>query len=427
VLPNAHLHLVREPTDDAERQAFVRQLASPLNGRVVAEIRPGARNLAWLAAALLEGLGKDLDAGGTGRNAGRNWRRVSDWLVGLTTSDIFVSRIQLLGPEEWQLLIELAIEADARLWLIVQQEHLRESQQALTDSWPVVDVSWGEFEQMWAATAGAAGGADELSTLSGAGLPAAFPLIPDDDFTSFLAACDRVMPAADVERVELAFDCGFDSIRERVSAGQVELWAECIRELVSEAGSVREAVARVRGAQAALFLAGWWLRLDLRLFELRHETRAQLALSDELAAAFNRYPTPQWAAIAAVRVTTHGSPQSLSELSIADGERMVSTNDGNADASARTTAASVRAHVASRARDGAGASAPLFVKEGNSSGTAETRLPLEARGVQRILRRIGDEIGVELVDRKSSRNESDRDWARRRGFSMRTLVGDDDA
>jgi hypothetical protein len=67
------------------------------------------------------------------------------------------------------------------------------------------------------------------------------------------------------------------------------------------------------------------------------------------------------------------------------------------------------------------------VREGNSSGTAETRLPLEARGVQRILRRIGDEIGVELVDRKSSRNESDREWARRRGFSMRTLAGDDDA
>jgi hypothetical protein len=425
VRPDAHLYLVREPTDDAERQAFVRQLASPLDGRVVAEIRPGARNLAWLAAALLEGLGKDLDAGGAGRNAGRNWRRVSDWLVGLTTSDIFVSRIQLLRPEEWQVLIELAIEADARLWLIVQQEHLRKSQQALIDTWPVVEVPWDEFEQTWAATEGTGAATDDLS--SSPGLPAPFPLVPDDDFTSFLAVCDRILSAEDVERVERAFDHGFDSVRELVSAGQIELWAERMRELVSETGSAREAVARVRGAQAALFLAGWWLRLDLRLFELRWETQAQLALTDELAAAFSRYPTPQWAAIAAVRATTHGSPQSLSELSIADGERVVSTNDGNADAHARTTAASVRAHVASRARDGAGASAPLFVKEGNSSGTAETRLPLEARGVQRILRRIGDEIGVELVDRKSSRNESDREWARRRGFSMRTLAGDDDA
>jgi hypothetical protein len=425
VLPEGHLYLVREPTDDAERQTFLRQLASPLDGRVLGEIRPGARNLAWLAASLLQGLGKDLDAGGAGRNAGRNWRRVSDWLVGLDVHDIFVSRIQLLGPQEWQLLIELAIETDARLWLIVQQEHLRESHQALVDAWPVVDVPWDKFEQMWEAKKGVGAAAESASSPRPLATP--FPLIPDDDFTSFLAVCDRVLPTADVEVVERAYDHGSDSARALLGAGQVELWPERMRELVSEVSSAREAVARVRGAQATFFRAGWWLRLDLRLFELRWETQVQLTLTHELAAAFSRYPAPQWAATAALRGATRRSPQGLAELVITDGEQLVSVNDGDDDRVGRISAASVRAHVASRARDGAGASAPLFVKEGNSSGTAETRLPLEARGVQRILRRIGDEIGVELVDRKSSRNESDREWARRRGFSMRTLAGDDDA
>jgi hypothetical protein len=424
VRPEARLHLVREPTDNAERQTFVRRLASPLDGRVVAEVRPGARNLAWLAASLLEGLGKDLGAGGTGRNAGRNWRRVSDWLVGLNARDIFVSRIQLLAPQEWQLLIELALETETRLWLIVQQEHLRGSHQELIDTWPVADMSWDEFEQMWTEKSVAAETEADKSSRSRR-QPVLFPMIPDDDFTSFLAVCDRVLAAEDAERVERAFDHGSDSASKLLGAGQVELWAECVRELVSNLSSVREALARVRGAQAAFFLAGWWLRLDLRLFELRWETQSQLELTDELAVAFSRYPAPQWAAIALLRVATHDSPHSLAELSIADGERLMA--DNSADFAARTMAVSVGAHVASRARDGADASASLFVKEGNSSGTADTRSPLEARGVQRILRGIGDEIGLELVERKSSRVENDREWARRRGFAMRTLAGDDNA
>ncbi len=410
------LYLVRDPDDAPERIAFLRRLADSDRGRVVAEVRPGARGLAWLAAAVLEGVGKDLDAGGTGRNAARNWRRASDWLIGGGVSDLFVSRVQLLDADDLELLVELAAEVDTRLWFVVQQTHLRQTHEDVVASWPFEQMTWEAFEEHWEPDAACAATGEALATA--AELP--FPLIPDDDFMTFLATCEGVLSRSAYKRVDDAFDRGHAAV---AAVGQTgDGWQSIVRQLLEDASTVAEATARTRGAQAALFMKGLWLRLDQRLFGLRWDSQTHIELTPPLLAAVSRFPAPQWAAVAVLRALSHKGPAELSELRIgevSDSRVCIAGREHGLSGTARRL---VLAHLAARARDGAGHLDPFFTKEGNSAGTAEQREPLGPRGVQRILRKVGNEIGVELIERKSSWTvEDDAEWARRRGLVLRVL------
>jgi hypothetical protein len=417
VLPEPGLFVVFDPQDAPERTAFLRRLNGNDHGRVVAEVRPGARNLSWVAAAILEGLGKDLNAGGTGRNAARNWRRASDLLIGTGTTDLFVSRVQSLSSAEWESLVELAAEVGARLWLVIQQSHLRRTHEEVTQAWPFASLPWEQFEQQWE-TASAAEDAVEARAAT---TPEPFPQVPDDDFTTFLDTCGRVLKRSAAKRVDSAFERGRALAATIAKADGGSGWQSSVRELLDDPSNLPEAVARVRGAQAALFLDGLWLRLDQRLFALRWESQAQLELTPALAAAINRYASTQWAALAALRALTQAGVVEHAEARLGDVSD-TTIRIGGREHPLGQVSRHVFAQVAARARDGAGDADPLFTKEGSSAGTAEEREPLRMRGVQRILRAVGDEIRVELIERKSSWNpEDDAEWARRRGLVLRPL------
>jgi hypothetical protein len=415
-LPEPGLYIVRDPEDLPSRASFLRQLSDPVAGRVVCEIRPGARGKHWVAAAVLEGLGKDIELGTIGRSATRMLERAADWLIGYRVTDLFVSRCQIVTSREWQLLAELSAETNARLWLIVQQEHLRRRQRELTQSWPFTSRSWEAFEKEWSAVA-ASEPTDEAQPSPN---EANFPAIPEDDFTTFLATSRRVIRAPALSRVEEAFNLGRGRIAEALAGG--ESWQSSLRRLVEEARARDEAITRIRGAQAGAFLEGRWLRLDLRLFGLRWETQVARELTPPLLAALAAFPSAQWSAVAAVSVLTGATPAEVAALPLDSVDDDVIELGGQRWSLPPAAAAFLQAQAATRAREGAELADPLFRSDDRSGGSRQTATPLAGRGAQRILRRIGNLIGLELVERKSEpAREDDETWARRRGLSLRFL------
>lgn len=410
---SAGLYLVRDPADRREHLDHLRGLASQPAGPVLAEPRPGSRGMQWVAAAILEGLGKDLDAGPGTRSAGRMWLRTLDWLIAFEVSDLIVTRAQEVRVDEWRLLVEAATEADLRLWLIVQQENLRRGEREFIAAWPFAELDWEEFETRWPAL-------DQTPTSAEVEQAEQdFPRVPDDDFISFWASAEALLSAEQFVLVERAFDAGMDC---HSSLDNGESWQSTIRGIVEGSGSVDEAVARIRGAQATLFLAGSWLRLDSQKFRLAWEAREQAAMTPALAASLSRYQLPQWTALGAVRAVTHAGPTELAELRIGDVDGGVISVNGRRHEVPIYARPLIRAQVAARARDGGIPEDPLFHSDCGAIKPRVEPAPLTAAGTQRLLRQLGNQLGVTLIERKASRAvEDDAKWGQRRGLSLRSL------
>lgn len=419
MLPNPRMNLIWEPDDRPERGGFLRALANRQAGRVVCEMRPGARGLAWLAASVAEGLGKDIDSGGAGRNAAKMWRRAADWMVGEEITHLFVNRAQLLSASELTALLDFAVDTDCELWAVFQQTHLRRGHVALVREWPLRQLDWASFEGTWSDSSAES---DEQPPA-----PASrFPRIPEDDFTTFLSTCDRVLPSRDLAAVEAAFVAGRAATQAWIAGeglGQPDSWAHHLRSLIGDCLSRDEALTRLRGAQVSLFLAGFWLRVDQRLLSLRWESQARLSLDDELTAALRRFASPQSAAIAVVRAVSSSDPLSIASLRVGDvDEQAVSFRLERPFEVPRRARGILRAQLAARTRAGAQDTDGFFVDGMSDSKPSRPERAMTARGVQRVLRAVGDEIGVDLVGRKSDwAAEDDRSWARRVGLVLRPL------
>ena len=419
MLPNPRMNLIWEPDDRPERADFLRALANRQAGRVVCEMRPGAKGLAWLAASVAEGLGKDIDSGGAGRNAAKMWRRAADWMVGEEIAHLFVNRAQLLSASELTSLLDFAVDTDCELWVVFQQTHLRRRHVTLVREWPLRQLDWASFEEIWSDSR--AESDEQTSAPVGR-----FPRIPEDDFTTFLSTCDRVLTRRDLASVEAAFVAGREATQAWIAAegvGQTDAWAQHLRSLIGDCLSRDEALTRLRGAQVSLFLAGSWLRVDQRLLSMRWESQARLSLDEKLTAALRRFASPQSAAIAVVRAVSSSDPLSIASLRVGDvDEQAVSFRLGRPFEVPSGARGILRAQLAARARAGAQESDGFFIDGKSDAKPSRPEQAMTARGVQRVLRAVGDEIGVDLVGRKSDWGlEDDRTWARRVGLVLRTL------
>lgn len=420
MLPNPRMNLIWEPDDRPERGDFLRALANRQAGRVVCEMRPGAKGLAWLAASVAEGLGKDIDSGGAGRNAAKMWRRAADWMVGEEITHLFVNRAQLLSASELTSLLHFAVDTDCELWVVFQQTYLRRGHVALVREWPLRELDWASFERVWSDPPG------ENENEQPSTPPTCFPRIPEDDFTTFLATCERVLTGEGMAAVEAAFAAGRAATQDWLAGGgleQTDSWAQCLRSLIGDCLSRDEALTRLRGAQVSLFLAGFWLRVDQRLLSLRWESQARLSLDDELTAALRRFASPQSAAIAVVRAVSSSDPLSIASLRVGDvDEQAVSFRLERTFEVPRRARGILRAQLAARARAGVQDTDGFFVDGMSDSKPSRPEQAMTPRGVQRVLRAVGDEIGVDLVGRKSDWGfENDRTWARRVGLVLRPL------
>jgi hypothetical protein len=413
------IYLVTDADDDPQRAGFTASLNDVHSGCVVAQIRAGTRNLTWIGRAIGEALGKNATSSSSSRNEDLIWDRVSDWIAGEEISDLIINRAHLLGSGHWSSLIEMAALNDCALWLIVQQPTLGRTLSDTVRNWAVHPITWEEYESRWHDKSAfvASSGDDEGAEAE------LFPLVPEDDFLTFIASAERVLDRSDFRRAEGVYETEREASAvwlESVDRDESLSWAGRIRESLVDSSSFPEALTRLRAAQAALFVRGLWLKVDLRLFRLGFHGAGSQLLTAELADRLRTQTNPLWAAAAVVRAATGCSVSKLVAVPINGVARDCATVivDRVRHSIPGYARGILRAQLQQRALDGASGDDPLFVTRRTYG---EQPKPLHERGAQRVLRNLSSEIGIELVARKESWTEDDAAWLKRQGINLVVL------
>jgi hypothetical protein len=416
--PANGIFLVVDVDDDPGRAEFTRGLNDATAGRLVAEIRPGTRRIMWVARVLGEALGKSIDVSSTSRNQNLIWDRISAWVAGEQIQDIIINRAHLLGRAEWDALVELAATSTSRLWFIVHQPTLARSLNEAVEAWGIQPVDWATYQANWDSPAAAAAATPDAEDKR-----PDFARVPEDDFLTFLSTSETILDRTQYRQVEAVFDHARCAAEEWLATCEhsPEGWSSLVRTTVEVAATLPEAIAALRGTQTAFFLGGLWLKGDLRKFKIAFNAVGAIKFDDKLATELRRYSNPNWAASAVMRVITGSGLTALAELPINAIDTTASTitlggRDYPVPMSARGI---IRAQLELRAWQGASEADPVLAVQRTFLSDAQ---PYSARVMQKNLRVMSRELGVELLALKESwKGEGDADWLRHRGITLIAL------
>ena len=427
-LPDARLHLVVDPSDLPEHTTFIQSLHDQGERRIVCEIRPDGRgSLDWLAAAVLRGLGKKSDRAGTGRNAQVSWRRATAWAAAADLQHLFVSRAQLLTRRDLQALIDLAVLADCDLWLIQQSERPpRQVRDALNEI-PLRCWSFEQFRRHWAEAA--AETEQPAKTKAKTAAPktrrtVSYSELPADEFPTFLATCEELLPAKQFHDVESDFERAFRETTtwlKRAKQPDTDAHAFVIA-LLENRQTRPEMIVALRAAQVAFFHQRLLLKADIDRLLAQRAAMIDDKRSDDVAEAVATYASTSHAAAATIcffqRDPTLRKAAALTVGDIgADGSLV------NGEAVPDPLRVPLRAQRLMRLLDGAAESEALFVTEKKlKNGDARSIAPTSARGLQTLVRAVTRESGLPLVVRyEVSRKSSEQKWALAVGLAVQPL------
>lgn len=160
--------------------------------------------------------------------------------------------------------------------------------------------------------------------------------------------------------------------------------------LVGACSDPYETLARLRGAQSALFLAGWLAAFDTGAVVAAHATAHGSPLDDAAIGLLRGYTSTQPAALGVIALASRAPADTIARLTIADVDRRTgSIRIGNRHHALLGAAAGIaRAHRLARVRSGATTDRPLF-----TARHAADR-PLKPGGVRRQLRELARETGL---------------------------------
>jgi len=221
----------------------------------------------------------------------------------------------------------------------------------------------------------------------------AFPAVPDTDFPLFLSACEELLDRADADRVLATHAAEHARTRawlhEQRRPGATVI-AGRLGALVGACSDPHETLARLRGAQSALFLAGWLAAFDAGALVAAHATAHGSPLDDAAIGLLRRYTSTQRAALGVIALASRAPADTIARLTVADVDRRTgSIRIGNRRHALPGAAAGIaRAHRLARVRSGATTDRPLF-----SARHAPGR-QLKPAGVQRQLHELTRETGL---------------------------------
>jgi hypothetical protein len=117
-------------------QRAIEDLAAPAFGCLVVTPTPGTQSVGVLLQDLVRATGAPIPP---------NWGPLTGGMVSATTEllrharvrDVYVLRAHRLAPKGWSQLIDLAIQAPCRLWLVIHQERPSRAQLRLLQRYPV--------------------------------------------------------------------------------------------------------------------------------------------------------------------------------------------------------------------------------------------------------------------------------------------------
>ncbi len=369
--------------DDAEPTRTLLARSDPATGLIVVQVRPGMRHLGWIAKDVLSALGQSLAPRTTGRIAAEDIARCRAWLRGHRVAHLVVIDSQILRPKLLEELVDLAEDAGMDLWLA---DHLPTSdrhEEELQDL-GVLDVYVGDLP----APAGVAHASPANGTPP-------TPTVPRADFARFRSQARRLLEPADFDRVDEIYRFAFEHIVKVAACGSDLVAATFL--LVNQASDGEARIVSLRAAQAAAFICGIDLEIDLTALtaELCDVAPSAQAARRQLAS----YADPQRAIVCLLAVLGLAPDQQLSLklTDIADDGARIGTTSIPAWAQPV-----VRAHQHLRTNSDADSTGLLASPRGES---------WSVRAVQRIISQATDDLGVTLTSTRTARKGRSADAA----------------
>lgn len=412
--------------EDLARSLRPSALNDPQHGRVAVLVRPGMRQRSWLAGDLLSSLAVSHDVSGISRTADTDWLLVHTWLLAYDVTDLLILRTEWLPEPLLEDLLLLAAGCGTRLWLLMTPPRSNSFVRAL-DGWTTAEIGWSEFLDAWGDLPGLLAGpagdpapdaSPQLSLGSGHELP---PLLPDDDFPTFRAACRDLLPAADFAAVDelLASE---QQLATSWLAGASDVTAETLAaqllERYDRCASTGELVTATRAWQVAMFQAGWFLQVDLpRLVSTAEATPRRAQRNPALWQRLAVYRQPHRSA-ACVLAAAGLDLAGMTSLTIADvrADGSAVLIDGHWRCTEPGTAVYLRAMLALRQFHGAEPHQQLLAQPDGS-------LPRE-RAFADAISAARTETGVAVTSRLVARLRLSGDrWHTRWGVSVQRLDG----
>jgi hypothetical protein len=245
------------------------RLNAPDQGTVAITVRPDTRRSGWLSRDLVAALGVRHDVTGQSRRDTDDQQLAPVWLDAYTIRNLLVIGAEALTDDLVHELVDIASLAALDLWLVADHTVPEPLTDALSD-WPVTACPPDRFVARWLPDS-----TDSDITLIASPAPSPLPeVVPQADFTVFRATARRQLPAEQFAVVDNLYRATTSDVADALGDGRHPL--EALRTALAGASSPSETTVTARAVQAAAFVAGWHLRIDLP---------ALLAHSDQLRAA----------------------------------------------------------------------------------------------------------------------------------------------
>lgn len=417
-LPDPRIWLVRDSNDAPQCARAVNALADLARGIIVVHVTPGPRRLHWIALDLLGALGKDITRPGVGRSGEENWRRCTAWMSGERVQDLVVDRVELLQPDRWRDFMGLAAHCGVTLWLIVHGESLNRGQRELLDDWPFAEISFDQFvARHELSTPDDPAQNDTPARVAPSASP---PILPSSDFTTFRADCRRLLEPSAFRDVERELQSAADRTRRWLVATPnptVEGTWEHLRDLIGDCRSTREALIRLRAAQAICLTRGLLVNVDIARLAASTETPRPL-VNEQLVSQLRAYASTHRAAVALVSCITDASPEAISWMNARDATETHVTVAGTEFSVPRVASSLIAAHLHFRSAAGAHGNDPLF-SNAHRGDLGERSTP---RAIRRALDDVGRGSGLLLWSEPTYKdNVSNRHWLPRRGVAVQDI------
>lgn len=370
-------------------------------GRITVRLAPPATRRS-VARDILRSLGKRLTLPESPGQTVDLWPLVEVWLAAEQVRHVFVLRAHLLDDDALERLLTACEAARAAPWLIVAApappaEMMTVLDQVLLNPWGDSDLRSRirTFEQ----TAADEGTPPKRRRVEE---PRPWPLLPDDEFWSFRLTCDELLSDADFDRVDAEMLVGrmiaLEWIERRASQQRSRTDALVVDELhgllagvCASAATPGQKLARLRGAQIALFLAGALVHIPANALSVL-ATNATAALDRRAATLLRGFASTHLAAAGALALASGQPPRHLQALNIDSLSDDVSQISGHGRLYPIPFYARglIRAHRVTRGHQGAAASDPLFRAEQDPA----QRISVAA--LQKMLVRVANATGLAL-------------------------------
>ncbi len=394
------LRVVTDAEDTLTCARWFRRWHDLDRGRITTRIAPPATRRS-VPRDILRSLGKRLTLPESPGQTADLWPLVEVWLAAERIRHVFVLRAHLLADDALERLLAACDTARAVPWLIVAVPTPPDEMMTLLDR--VLANPWGESDlqsciRSFQQTVHEEGGPPPARP---AQRPRPWPLLPDDEFWSFRLACDDLLSEADFERVDAEMLVGrmtaLEWIQHRAptNSERYALDVEEIRGLLTgicaSTATTGQALARLRGAQIALFFAGALVHIPADALSAL-AGNAPSSLDRRAAALFRGFGSTRLAAAGALALASAQPARHLRVLNLN------SVSDDASEVSLHRSAypipfyarGLIRAHCVMREREGAAASGPLF----RAGEDPAQRISVAA--LQKMLVRIAGVTGLAL-------------------------------